>query len=59
MPGTFFGEKKEPDIVFSSRKFNGPRNVSSVSLRDAVSNKKAGDGARTHDIHVGNVTLYH
>ncbi len=30
-----------------------------VSRHDKRGEKKAGDGIRTHDIHVGNVTLYH
>ena len=25
----------------------------------SIKTKKAGDGARTHDVHVGNVVLYH
>ena len=28
-------------------------------LPQVLVNTKAGDGIRTHDIHVGNVTLYH
>ena len=30
-----------------------------VSRHDKRRGRKAGDGIRTHDIHVGNVTLYH
>ena len=50
-----FFEGDDLAMQMDHRKPANRRQIPEHGMRD----QKAGDGIRTHDIHVGNVTLYH